>query len=230
MKKIFLSVAVLAFSILSLSAQSIDEIVAQHLNALGGIPKLQELKTVIMENQIKVQGLEMINKTSIVVNHAVRSESIIMNNKLLQAFDGKEAWENTPIMMGGSGQPQLMAENMAGSVINQSDPFPLLGYSKKGTKVELIATKNDYFHLKMTPKIGVESDIWIDSKTGLVSKLKSFQNGQDVEIVFSNYVEIEGITFATHMEIMGGMVTIDTKSVQINSNIDESIFKMPVLK
>jgi hypothetical protein len=230
MKKIFLSIAVIALSICSLSAQTLDEIVVNHLKAIGGEAKLKEVKSVEMENTIKIQGLEMANLTSIVVNSAVRSESKVMENTLVQAFDGSTAWENTPVMMGGSGKPQLMADEMAGTVINQADPFPLLDYVKKETKLELLDSKNGNFHLRMSPKIGAESELWLSAKTGLVSKLKTFQNGQDIEILFSNYTEIEGINFALHMEVMGGMVTIDTKSVKLNNIIDASIFKMPTTK
>ncbi len=230
MKKLILSFSIFTLALGTVAAQSIDEIVAKHLNALGGEAKLKEVKSVEMANTIKVQGLEMLNQTNIVVNSAVRSESSVMGNTLVQAFDGTMAWENTPIMMGGSGKPQVMADESAGAIINQADPFPLLDYAKKGTKLELLATENAYFHLKMTPKMGAESEIWINSKTGLVSKLKSFQNGQDVEIEFSNYTQIEGITFALHMETMAGMIKIDTKSVKLNGSIDPSIFRMPILK
>ena len=230
MKNVIISVAVLALSICSLSAQTIDQIVANHLNALGGETKLKEVKSVVMENTIKVQALEMVNQTSIVVNNAVRSESKIMGNNLVQAFDGSTAWENTPVMMGGSGQSQVMAKEMAGSVINQADPFPLLNYAAKGTKLELLDTENSNYHLKITPKMGGEFEIWIDTETNLAVKQKSMQNGQEIEIVFSNYAEIEGINFALRMETMGGMITVDTKSIKLNSTIDESIFKMPIVK
>lgn len=230
MKKLILSFSIFTLALGTVAAQSIDAIVAKHLNALGGEAKLKEVKSVEMANTIKVQGLEMLNQTNIVVNSAVRSESNVMGNTLVQAFDGKMAWENTPIMMGGSGKPQVMADESAGAIINQADPFPLLDYAKKGTKLELLATENAYFHLKMTPKMGAESEIWINAKTGLVSKLKSFQNGQDVEIEFSDYAQIEGITFALHMETMAGMIKIDTKSVKLNGSIDSSIFRMPILK
>ena len=68
---------------------------------------------------------------------------------------------------------------------------------------------------------------------GLVSKSKSIQNGQEVEVVFSNYTVIEGINFAMSMETsnpMAGIITINTKTVKLNNAIDESIFKMPIAK
>ena len=59
------------------------------------------------------------------------------------------------------------------------------------------------------------------------------QNGQEVEVLFSNYTVIEGINFAMSMETsspMAGIITIETKTVKLNIPIDESIFKMPPTK
>ena len=235
MKKIILSVVVLVLSVGTLSAQSVDEIVAKHLNAIGGVVKLHEVKSVIMETSIKVQGLEIENLTTILVGKAMRSDSKIMGNNMVQAFDGTTPWAITPTIMGGTGEPQVMSEEMSKAVISQVDPFPLLDYLKKGTKLELLASEKvkdkDAYHLKISPKDGVESEIWIDVSSGLMSKLKTVQNGQEVEVIFSNYTEIEGINFATSMETsnpMAGIITIDTKTVKLNMAIDELIFKMPI--
>ena len=237
MKKLILSVVVLVLSNSALSAQSVDEIVTKNLNAIGGVAKLHEVKSVITENTIKVQGLEIENLTTILVGKAMRSDSKIMANNMVQAFDGTTPWAITPVMMGGNGEPQVMPEETSKSVINQVDPFPLLDYVEKGTRLELLASEKvkdkDAYHLKISPKNGAESEIWIDVASGLMSKLKTMQNGQEVEVFFSNYTEIEGINFAMSMETsnpMAGIITIDTKTVKLNISIDELIFKMPITK
>ena len=235
MRKIIFAVAVLVLSIGTLSAQSVDEIVTKNLNTIGGVAKLHEVKSVVMESSIKVQGLEIENLTTILVGKAMRSDSKIMGNNMVQAFDGTTPWAITPTMMGGTGEPQVMSEEMSKSVITQVDPFPLLDYVKKGTKLELLGSEKvkdkDAYHLKVSPKSGAESELWIDVLSGLLSKSKTVQNGQEVEVFFSNYTEIEGISFAMSMEISNptvGIITIDTKSVQLNNTIDELIFKMPI--
>ncbi|HTD99819.1 MAG TPA: hypothetical protein VK668_11050 [Mucilaginibacter sp.] len=237
MKKIILSVTVLILSIGTLLAQSVEEIVTKNLNAIGGVAKLHQIKSVITENTIKVQGLEIENLTTILVGKAMRSDSRIMGNNMVQAYDGTTPWAITPVIMGGNGEPQVMSEEMSKSIINQIDPFPLLDYVKKGTGLVLLVSekvkdKNAY-HLKISPKGGTESEIWIDVASGLMSKLKTIQNGQEVELFFSNYKEIEGINFATSIETsnpMAGVITIDTKTVKLNNAIDEVIFKMPITK
>ena len=235
MKKIILPVAILVLSFGTLLAQSADEIVTKHLNAAGGVAKLHEVKSLVMETSIKVQGLEIENLTTILVGKAIRSDSKIMGNNMVQAFDGTTSWAITPTMMGGTGEPQLMSEEMSKTVTTQIDPFPLLDYLKKGTKLELLASEKvkdkDAYHLKVSTKDGAESEIWIDVSSGLMSKLKTVQNGQEVEVVFSNYQEIEGINFSMSMETSNptaGIITIDTKTVKLNTAIDELIFKMPI--
>jgi hypothetical protein len=237
MKKVILSVLVLVLSIGALSAQTVDEIVAKNLNAVGGVAKLQAVKSVVMENTIKLQNLEFENETTILVGKAMRSDSKIMGNSLVQAFDGVAAWEITPAIMGGTGEPQAMSDEPAKSVISQIDPFPLLDYAKKGTKIELLASEKvkdkDAYHLKVSPKVGAESEIWIDIVSGFLLKLKTVQNGQEVDVFFLKYTEIEGINFATSMETsnpMAGMISIETKTIKLNNVIDESIFKMPITK
>ncbi|HEY4325085.1 MAG TPA: hypothetical protein VGN20_13900 [Mucilaginibacter sp.] len=237
MKKIILSAAVLVLSVGTLLAQSVNEIVTKNLNAIGGIAKLHEVRTLIMENTVKVQGLEIQNVTTVLVGKAVKSDSKIMGNSLVQAFDGTTAWAITPIIMGGNGEAQVLSEEMSKSVINQADPFPLLDYAKKGTVLALLAPEKvkdkDNYHLKISPKGGAESEIWIDVATGLISKLKTTQNGQEVELFFLKYKEIEGINFAMSSETstpMAGTVSIESKTVKVNNVIDEGIFKMPAAK
>ena len=237
MKKIILSVAVLALSFGTLLAQSVDEIIAKNISAMGGVAKLHGVKSVVMETTIKLQGLEIENLTTILVGKAVRSDSKIMGNDLVQAFDGTTPWSITPTLMGGNGEPQVMSAEMSKSVISQADPFPLLDYTKKGTRVELLASEKvkdkEAHHVKITTKDGAESEVWIDVTSSLVSKSKSMQNGQEVEVFYSNYTVIEGINFAMSMETsnpMAGIINIDTKTVKLNPVINESIFRMPTAK
>jgi len=237
MKQLILSAAVLVLSVGTLLAQSIDEIVTKNLNAIGGAPKLREVKSLITETAVKVQGLEIENLTTTLVGKAVINDSKIMGENMVQAFDGTTSWAITPVLMGGNGEPQVMSEEVSKSIINQIDPFPLLDYVKKGTGLMLLASEKvkdkDAYHLKISPKSGAASDIWIDVATGLMLKLRTMQNGQEVELYFSNYKEIEGINFAMSMETsnpMAGTVTIDTKTVRLNNVIDEAIFKMPITK
>ncbi len=234
MKKTILSFSFLFLLAIGLKAQTVDEIVAKHIDARGGADKLRSVKSVSMENTLGASGMEFENKMTVLVGKAMKSESKIMGNDMVQAYDGETAWAIMPAMMGGTGDPQAMPAEMTKSVSSQTDPFPFLDYATKGTKLELLGKEkvkdNEAYHLKMTSKDGTESEVWIGVANNLVAKLKASQNGQEAELFYSNYKEIDGVSFPMSMETsnpMAGTITIDTKTLVVNGAIDEAMFKMP---
>ena len=237
MKKTLLSITLLIVAIFTINAQTADEIIAKHIVARGGAEKLRNIKSVAMDNTLGAQGMEFENKMIVVVGKAMRSESKIMDNQMVQAFDGETAWAIMPAMMGGSGEPQAMPAEMVKGVAGQTDPFPLLDYGTKGSKVELVGTEKvkdkDAFHIKLTNKDGDISDFWINTDNSYISKIKVTQAGQEAELFYSNYKETDGVSFPMSLETsnpMAGTITIDTKAIVINGPIDDSIFKLPTKK
>jgi hypothetical protein len=221
-------------TVLVSSAQTVDEIVAKHLSARGGVEKLRGIKSIAMDNTLGAQGMEFENKTIVVIGKAIRSESKIMGNDMVQAYDGETGWAIMPAMMGGTGDPQPMPEEMVKGVKGQTDPFPFLDYATKGTTIALLGTEKvndvDAFHLKMTSKEGVDTELWLGVNNSLISKVKASQGGVDLEMFFSNYKETDGVIFPLSMQYsnpMAGTITMDTKTIILNGPIDEAIFKMP---
>jgi outer membrane lipoprotein-sorting protein len=234
MKKTILSLVILFVSAIALNAQSVEEIVAKHIAARGGVDKLSSIKSVTTENLLNTQFGEFENKMFVVVGKAMRSETKLMGNEMIQAFDGATAWVLMPSMMGGSGEPEPAPTEMTNGIASQTDPFPMLDYATKGTKLELLGTEKikdkDAFHMKMTSKEGTLSEVWIGVENSLVVKIKASQNGQEAELFFSNHKETDGVNFPMTMETsnpMAGTITIDTKTVTLNGMIDENMFKLP---
>jgi hypothetical protein len=219
------------------SAQTIDEIVAKYIKASGGAEKLRTVQSIVTQNAISVQGIELENKTYVVAHKHIRSESVLMGNQMVQAFDGSKAWQIVPVMMGGTNEPAEMSATATKSLLAQMDPFPLLDYNLKKTKLEYLGTGQvkgqTSWHLKMTTKDSSVSELWIDASNGFLRKLKNTQDGMPNEIVLSAEREQDGIFFATHMEInnpAAGSITIETKSILVNTAIDTTIFRFPAKK
>ncbi len=234
MKKTLLSLVILFGSANLLKAQTVDEIIAKHITARGGADKLSSIKSVTTENSLSTQFGDFENKMIVVVGKAMRSDTKLMGNEMIQAFDGTTAWMLMPSMMGGSGEPEAAPAEMTSGIASQTDPFPMLDYATKGTKLELLGTEKvkdkDAHHLKMTSKDGIISEVWIGVENSLVAKIKATQNGQEAELFFSNHKETDGVNFPMTMETsnpMAGTITIDTKTVTLNGVIDENIFKLP---
>ena len=214
-------------------AQTVDEIVDKHVAALGGMDKLNGVKTLVTERSLSVQGMEIPTKMSIVVGKALRSESTIMGNSMIQVVDGSTGWMIRPAMMGGTGDPEDMPADQVKQQVAQLDPFgALVNYKAKGNKVDLVGTEKvdgkDNYHLKITTKDGQVMDEFLDATTYMVSKVKMNVAGQDGEIEFSDYKDVDGIKFPNTMEManpQAGTLTFVTNKVTINGPVDEAIFK-----
>jgi hypothetical protein len=226
-----LAIATLSFAYVQ--AQTVDEIVAKHVEAMGGADKLKTVNSISTERVLAVQGMEIPSKSVIVVGKSLRSESTVMGNSMVQVLHGDKGWKIMPTVMGGTGEPEDMSAEEIKPLFGQLDPFgALYNYQEKGNKVELVGKekvdKKDMFHFKITSN-GVVMDEYLDANTYLVYKVVSNVGGQEGELVFSDYEAIEGIKMANTIDItsqMGAFTMITNKTV-INGQVDEKIFAKP---
>ncbi|WP_373552760.1 outer membrane lipoprotein-sorting protein [Haliscomenobacter sp.] len=232
--KLLCMLAIATLSFAYVQAQTVDEIVAKHVEAMGGADKLKTVNTISTERVLAVQGMEIPSKSVIVVGKSLRSESTVMGNAMVQVLHGDKGWKIMPAMMGGTGEPEDMSADEIKPLFGQLDPFgALYNYQEKGNKLELVGKekvdKKDMFHFKITSKDGVVMDEYLDASTYLVYKVVSNVGGQEGELVFSDYEAIEGIKMANTIDItspMGAFTMITNKTV-INGQVDEKIFAKP---
>jgi len=232
---------VLATSTISF-AQTADEIVAKHIEAIGGVDKWKATKAIEMNNKFTVQGMDIESKTIIVSGKSLRTDISAMGQEIISAVDGETGWSQSPAMMGGTGEP----EDMPGALIKETRKQIYLGglllnYKENGSTIALVGKEKldgvDVYHLKLTEKGGDITDLFISTSNYYVLKSTGKRNIQgkeiDAEVNFSNFKQVEGLTFPYSMEMaspMGGMMTIETASIKLNPKIDESIFKKPAKK
>lgn len=225
----------LAFLIsVSAFAQTAEEIVDKHIAALGGLDKLNSVKSMVVERSLSINGMDIPTKTTIVPGKSMRTESQVMGNSMIQVIDGESGWMVRPAMMGGTGEPEDMPAELLKQSLSQLYPFgSLVNYKEIGTKFELIGKekvgKTDVYHLKVTSKEGQPSDVYLDANTFLVSKIKAVANGQEAEIEMSDYKDVQGIKVAHTMEMESqmGRLAFITNKVTVNGPIDETAFKKP---
>ncbi|QRR00544.1 outer membrane lipoprotein-sorting protein [Dyadobacter sandarakinus] len=217
-------------------AQTVDEIVAKHVAALGGMDKIKAVNTLVTERSLAVQGMEIPTKTTIVVGKSVRTESTVMGNTMIQVVDDAKGWMVRPTMMGGTGEPEDMPAAQLKQQLSSVDPFGgLVNYKEKGNQVELVGKekvdKKDVYHLKVTSKEGMSMDEFLDANTYLISKIKVSMDGQDGEIDFTDYKEVDGVKFPNSMEItnpQAGTISFLTNKIVVNAPVDANLFKRPV--
>lgn len=234
-----LFIGLLVCSSIVLTAQTTEEVMAKHQAAMGNPEKWSSVKSLVMKNKFSVQGMDIESKTSVLVGQGFRTEVEVMGNKIITAVNGESGWMMRPAMMGGTGEPEVMPADQVKMAASQKNiGSTLIIAQKEGAKIELVSKEKldgaDVYLVKVTKSTGEESQVYVSASTYFIVKVagKMKANGQEVdtEVNFSNYKAIDGLYFPHTMETaspMGGMMTVDTVSIEINPSLDASIFAKP---
>lgn len=225
-------------SVTVLHAQTVDEIVNKHIEAMGGKEKLSGVKSVYTEYDMDVMGNSAAGVTYIVNGKAYRNEFDINGTKIVQVITDKGGWTINP-MMGQATATALPADQVKMMQAQLDASGPLFNYAAKGYTVDLAGTEDlngvKTYKLKLKNKDGMEGTIWLDATTYYILKLanKAKVEGQEVEttLVFSNYKKNDyGIAAPANTELtlpQGFSLNITTKKNEVNKDIDMKLFDMP---
>jgi hypothetical protein len=230
-----LSLLAFLFLTVCLSAQTVDEIVAKHLDAIGGKDVLSKTTSLYAETNTSIMGNDAPGKRYILQGKGYKNELELMGNKAIQCVTTKAGWASNP--MNGEVM-DLPEEAVKGQASNLNLGGVFADYAANGTTVELITKekldKADVYKMKVTPKGGQSSTFYIDATTYHISRMetKGEMMGQEVEVAmnFKDYKKLEnGYVLAHTTEVDMGqfqMTTTVTKA-EVNKVIEESIFDKP---
>ncbi len=241
-RKFALGVAALALLSAPVMAQTVDEIVAKHIKALGGAEKLKSIQTRKYSGKLTGGGNPEIPVTSEQKRpDKVRQEFTIQNLKIIQAYDGKTGWQINEL--GGKKDAELMGEEGLKSIQESADfdnDF-LVDYAAKGHKVTLAGKEpiegTDAYKLVINLKNGTIQTVYLDADEFLEIKsetkriIRGTENEQ--ETISGDYKEVDGIMvpFSVEFGPKGSpssakqKVTFD--KIEFNVPIDDSRFTMP---
>jgi len=188
------------------------EVIDNYLKALGGKDKLEAIKSVIMENTLSVQGMD-VSMTTKKMGNKFKSEQSVMGQKMIQLFDGEKGYFD---QMGQKIDipADKVAELKKGKVIDA------LGYDPASFKTVTVEKIDGKDYNVLTSDKG---KFYFDASTGLLYKSSS---GEGTAIMKS-YMTVDGIKFPEVIEAEGNgqKVTIKTTKVTINSGVTEADFK-----
>lgn len=229
---------IISLSTFALHAQTVDEIISQHIDAIGGKEKLKGIKSLYAESSVEVMGNEAPNTTYILNGKGFKSETDFNGQKIVQCVTDTGGWMINP-MMGQSTAETIPADQLKGTQAQFQVGGPLLDYAAKGNKVEYQG-KEDVggaaaYKIKLMTKDSATVVYYIDSASHYLVKAVSSVNlnGQTSEttIAFSNYQKTDyGYVMGMKQDItlpQGITLTITYKKVEINKDIDPKIFQIP---
>jgi hypothetical protein len=214
MKKIllFLFLSILGISA-SLSAQNVDDIINKYLSAVGGVDKLTQLKSIVMEGKINANGAEI---------------PVTMTRSNLTPDSG---WVFMPFQ--GQTKPEAMPGDAIKEGVDQLDlSGSLCNYKAKGHTIEYIGLDDvegtECHKLKVNHKSGNITYFLIDPASNYLVRTitKQKAGGKEMDIIsdFSNYKPVDGgLIFPFTIASQNG--PIEFQKITINSEIPENTFK-----
>lgn len=213
-------------------AQTVDEIINKHIEAIGGKEKLSQAKSLYVENTMDVMGNQAPTTEYLLDGKGYKNETDFNGAKIINCYTDKGGWSVNPMM--GISDPQAMtAEVYSAGKDNIYIGGALADYATKGNKIELLGKEENNHKLKVTTGTS-EAIYFIDASTYYIAKItaKADLGGQSTEIIssFSNYRKTEfGLVLAYEKTVdFVGSFTIAFKvnKIEINKEIDPKIFEM----
>ncbi len=220
------------FSLSFVQAQSVDEIINKHIEAIGGKEKLSQVKSVYTENSVEVMGNQAPVTEYMLEGKGYKNETDFNGSKIIQCVTDKSGWLINP--MAGATDAQPMPEELYKAAKDQIYiGGALKDYAAKGYKVELNGNENGNHKIKVTNGSN-ESTYFIDASTFYLTKtvVKGEMMGQPVDVTttYSDYKKTDfGIVLSYAKTIDLGAFSLSSKvnKVEVNKEIDPKIFEMP---
>jgi hypothetical protein len=227
------------FSSLPAGAQTLDEIVARHVAARGGLEKLRAVRTIRMTGRaVAGPGRDAIVRREIARPGRIRTEFVFQGTTGVYVWDGTRGFQVSPL--DGRFEPEPLSAEAAAVSAEQADfEGPLVDWKAKGHKLKLVGETalpaGKAHQIEVTLKSGVVRRLWLDATSGLLVRSESTRKlrGHEtaVEVAYSDYREAGGLRFAHAIEIGARgrpqRLRITVEKVELNPALDESRFAVP---
>ncbi|MDN3669567.1 peptidase, M16 family protein [Echinicola jeungdonensis] len=212
--------------VISTEENSVEEVISNYLEAIGGKQKLMEVRNLETVTVAEFQGMSLeIHGVSDRENQRLLNETK-MNGNLV----AKTVFKDNKGTIVAMGQEKELESDQLKALLSQTYIFPELHLED----LELTATyegeesvNGEKAHkLKLKASNGVESTEYYSVESGLKLKTASGMTG---EIVYGDYQEVEGILMPMKMTISSPNMPMslegNVKSIKFNQNLDDAIFE-----
>ena len=212
---------------------SVDEIVAKHLDAIGGLERLKDIQTMKKVAKVTMQGRETTTTMYFKRPNMSRQETTVDGKQVINAFDGTTPWIINPHT--GFNRPVAVSGAQAASIREDSSfDSPLVDYKSRGTIIDYVGKEplgeGEAHHLRVTSASRQVRHLYLDATTYLELKLAADVGGAKLEQLSSDYRDVEGVKVAHHLKtVVNGAVQAEMQleSVEFNLPLETALFRMP---
>jgi len=222
----------------TVTAQTVDEIIAKNIQARGGIDKLKAVKTVRMTGKINDGGFRATVVQENRRPNKIRQEFILQGMAQVEAYDGKTTWQVSPFE--GRKDPNLVSADDAKDLLESADiDGQLVDYRDKDHHAELVGHDSvegtDCYKIKLRLANGDVRYYYIDTDTFLELKIETERTIRGTvqygETILGDYEKVDGVyyPFAMDQGEKGSQfhTRVTVEKVEVNVPIDDSRFAMP---
>ncbi|HVF45900.1 MAG TPA: hypothetical protein VM936_22925 [Pyrinomonadaceae bacterium] len=242
MRRLILSLAVVAFGAAHASAQTADEIVDKFVKTVGGMEKIQAVKSLRRTGRVNAGGgFEYVIVEENRRPNLVRQEAQIQGMTGVTAYDGKTGWKIEP--WNGKKDAEPLGEEEMKGILEDSDlDGPLVNYRAKGNKVEYVGTDQvegtDAYKLKVTLANGdvryfyMDTDYYVPIKIDVKRVIRGAE--REYETTLGDYKEVGGWYLPHSIESgpKGSQfkAKVTYEKIEPNVSIDAARFQPPAAK
>jgi hypothetical protein len=242
MRKLLLAAAFVAAAAAHAPAQTADEIVAKFIKTVGGMEKIQAVKS--LRRTGKFSGGGGFEAAVVEENrrpNLVRQEFNIQGMTGVTAYDGKAGWKIEP--WNGKKDAEALSEEEMKSIVEDSDlDGPLVNYRAKGVRVEYVGVDEvegtDAYKLKVTMPTGdvrlyyMDTDYYVPIKIDTKRMIRGAE--REYETILGDYKEVGGwyLPFSVESGVKGSPYRqkITYEKIEANVSIDDARFRAPAPK
>jgi|ERR1043166_742587 hypothetical protein len=215
------------------SAQTVDEIIGKHIDAIGGKELIGKIQTIRMETSTQIMGNDVPGTVTILNGKGYHAETEFNGVKMIQCYTDKSGWTTNP--MAGKGPEAMPKEQYASGQPQIHIGGELFDYAAKGSKAELLGKEGTLYKIRLTASDKAVTTFYIDPVTYFITRVTKTGEamGQNVEITISlsDYKKTDygyTVPYTTEMDF-GGMFSmrVTTSKIEINTPVDPKIFEMP---
>lgn len=232
MLKTSLLTAAMLGSVMMGTAQTADEIMAKHAQAVGGDANWNKIQTLKLNGSMNQGGVDISITQTLAVGKAMRIDISAMGMSGFQIVTTSTGWMYMPFL--GTDKLDTMKPDMVKTMQRQLDVkgAQMLDYKSNGSKQEYAGrdtiSNAPCYKVKITDKEGSESVCYFDCATYYLVRtettVKQDDQEQEVAVIYGNHKkQDEGIVLPMSVTAQGAEITF--KSIDVNKPVDESVFK-----